>query len=158
MKPALGVRALSNQRAPACASGARRTSDIPGPHRCAESASDGQEHGIYIQNVSGYKKAIDNIVFNNASFGIHAFPHSIDGSLLNTSLIGNIAFSNGSLGSSTPHPDILLGGDAVAISPLIDGNATYKAAPGSYWNNPDRVLVRLHQPDRDQQLLCRNHP
>ena len=121
-------------------------------------ASDGQEHGIYIQNVSGYKKAIDNIVFNNAGFGIHAFPHSIDGSLLNTSLIGNIAFSNGSLGSSTPHPDILLGGDAVAISPLIDGNATYKAAPGSYWNNLIGFVVRLHQPDRDQQLLFRNDP
>src|ERR1700730_12218677 len=77
---------------------------------------NGMAHGIYIQNVSGYKKAIDNIVFNNSGFGIHAFPHSDDSSLLNVTLTGNIAFNNGSLGSSTPHPDILLGGDAIAIS------------------------------------------
>ena len=56
---------------------------------------DGQEHGIYIQNVAGYKKAIDNIVFNNAGFGIHAFPHKEDASLRDVSLIGNIAFNNG---------------------------------------------------------------
>ena len=92
-------------------------------------------HGIYIQNVSGYKKAIDNIVFRNAGFGIHAFPHATDSSLLNVSLIGNIAFNNGSLGSSTTqHPDLLLGGDAIAISPLVEGNVTYKAAPGKLWN------------------------
>ena len=69
--------------------------------------------------------------FNNAGFGIHAFPHDRDSALLDVSLIGNIAFNNGLLGTSKPHPDILLGGDAIAISPVIDGNATYKAAPGA---------------------------
>ena len=96
---------------------------------------DGLEHGIYIQNVSGYKKAIDNIVFNNAGFGIHAYPHKEDAALRDVSLIGNIAFNNGLFGSSKPHPDILLGGQAIAISPVIDANATYKSAPPGNFSN-----------------------
>ena len=93
-------------------------------------------HGIYIQNISGYKKAIDNIVFSNAGVGIHAFPHASDSSLLRVSVVGNIVFNNGLLGGdSTPRTDLLVGGDAVAISPVVDGNATYKAAPGNLWNN-----------------------
>ena len=98
-------------------------------------AEHGQEHGIYIQSISGYKKAIDNIAFSNSGAGIHAYPHGEDTALLDISLIGNIAFNNGLLGDSTPSTDLLLGGDAVAISPVIDGNATYKAAPGNLWNN-----------------------
>ena len=80
-------------------------------------ATSGLAHGIYIQNVSGYKIAMDNIVFSNSGFGVHAFPHAGDSSLLDVSVVGNILFSNGLLGSSTPRPDLLLGGDAVAISP-----------------------------------------
>ena len=97
-------------------------------------ALDGLEHGIYIQNVSGYKKAIDNVVFNNAGMGIHAYAHSSQAALLDVSLIGNIAFNNGLLGPSKPHPDLLVGGQAVVITPEIDGNVTYKAAPGNLWN------------------------
>ena len=98
-------------------------------------AKDGIEHGIYIQNVSGYKKAVDNIVFNNAGFGIHAYAPSSDAALLNVSLVGNISFNNGQLGPSTPHPDLMLGGASVAITPIIDGNATYRAAPpATLWN------------------------
>jgi hypothetical protein len=97
---------------------------------------DGQEHGLYIQSVSGYKKATDNIVFNNSGIGIHAFPHTTDSSLLNVSVVGNILFNNGLLGGdSSANPDILVGGEAVAISPVINSNATYKAAPGNLWNN-----------------------
>ena len=98
------------------------------------STTSGIAHGIYIQNVSGYKKAMDNIVFNNSGFGVHAYPHASDSSLLNVSVVGNILFNNGLLGGRPPQPDLLVGGDAVAISPVVDGNVTYKAAPGSMWN------------------------
>ena len=94
------------------------------------STTSGMAHGIYIQNVSGYKKATDNIVFENSGFGIHAFPHAGDSSLLNVSVVGNILFNNGLLGGRS-HPDLLVGGDAVAISPVVDGNMTYKTAPGT---------------------------
>ena len=80
--------------------------------------TSGIAHGIYIQNVSGYKKAIDNIVFENSGFGIHAFPHASDSSLLDVSVVGNILFSNGLLGGSALSSlTFWLGGDAVAISP-----------------------------------------
>ncbi len=98
-------------------------------------ATSGLAHGIYIQNVSGYKKAMDNIVFNNSGLGVHAFPHASDSSLLNVSVVGNILFNNGMLGGNPPRTDLLVGGDAVAISPVINANATYKAAPGNLWNN-----------------------
>jgi hypothetical protein len=102
-----------------------------------DDASDprGYAHGIYILSTTGYKKAIDNITFNNSGYGIHAFPHADDSALLNVSLIGNIAFNSGSLGSYPPAPDLLLGGDAVAINPVIDSNLTYKpSAGGAIWN------------------------
>ena len=66
------------------------------------STTSGIAHGIYIQNVSGYKKAIDNIVFSNSGFGIHAFPHASDSSLLDVSVVGNILFNNGLLGGLNP--------------------------------------------------------
>ena len=92
-------------------------------------------HGIYIQNISGYKKVMDNIVFSNSGVGIHAYPHANDSSLLDVSVVGNILFNNGMLGDRPPRADLLVGGAAVAISPVVDGNATYKAAPGDLWNN-----------------------
>jgi hypothetical protein len=102
----------------------------------ADDASDprGYAHGIYIMNTAGYKKAIDNITFSNSGFGIHAFPHATNSALLDVSLIGNITFNAGSLGSYPPAPDLLLGGDAVALNPLVDSNFTYKASVGGVWN------------------------
>jgi hypothetical protein len=96
--------------------------------------TSGLAHGIYIQNVSGYKKVMDNIVFNNSGIGIHAFPHATDSSLLDISVVGNILFNNGLLGDNPPQADLLVGGDAVAISPVVDSNMTYKTAPGTLWN------------------------
>ncbi len=82
----------------------------------------------------GYKKAMDNLS-SKLRLGIHAFPHVSDSSLLNVSVVGNILFNNGMLGDRPPRTDLLVGGDAVAISPVINANATYKAAPGNLWNN-----------------------
>ena len=68
------------------------------------STTSGIAHGIYIQNVSGYKKAIDNIVFKNSGFGIHAYPHADDSSLLDVSVVGNILFNNGLFGGRPRSP------------------------------------------------------
>ena len=97
-------------------------------------ATSGLAHGIYIQNVSGYKTAMDNVVFSNSGYGVHAFPHAGDSSLLDVSVVGNILFNNGLLGGRPQQPDLLVGGDAVAISPVVDGNMTYKTVPGTLWN------------------------
>jgi len=94
----------------------------------------GYAHGIYIQNISGYKKAIDNIIFSNSGLGLHAYPHQGDSALLDVSLIGNIAFNGGSVGSYPPAPDILIGGDAIALNPLVDSNLTYKSSTAAVWN------------------------
>jgi len=101
-----------------------------------DDASDprGFAHGIYIQNTTGWKKAVDNIVFHNSGFGIHAFPHAGDSSLLDVSIVGNIVFQSGLFSAYPPAPDLLVGGDAVAIRPNIEGNLTYRSAPAGFWN------------------------
>ena len=79
--------------------------------------TSGIAHGIYIQNVSGYKKAMDNIVFNNSGIGIHAFPHASDSSLLNVSVVGNILFNNGLLGGPQPRSPTSWSGAPPSRSP-----------------------------------------
>ncbi len=113
-------------------------------------ATSGLAHGIYIQNVSGYKTAMDNVVFSNSGYGVHAFPHAGDSSLLDVSVVGNILFNNGLLGGRPQQPDLLVGGDAVAISPVVDGNMTYKTVPGTLWNQQIGLNAGCKIPGSDQ--------
>ena len=121
------------------------------------STTSGIAHGIYIQNVSGYKKAMDNIVFNNSGIGIHAYPHASDSSLLNVSVVGNILFNNGLLGGTQPQTLISWSGARRRDLPCHQRATPHtRRRPGNLWNNRIGIGVRLHQSDRDQQLLCRN--
>ena len=75
--------------------------------------------GIYIQNVPGYKKAIDNIVFNNPAS--ESMP-SLTPAIPPCSMSASSATSCSTTACSEPaprQPDLLLGGDAVAISPSL---------------------------------------
>ena len=89
------------------------------------------EHGIYTQNKNGWKRLTDNIIFNNASHGIHAYGSS-KAYLNNFTISGNTSFCNGSIGynSSTgkynnPARNILIGGSVLAKNPVVTNNYTY---------------------------------
>ena len=134
--------------APSC------TTAMPRPPRASRTASTSQ-------NVSGYKKAIDNIVFSNSGYGIHAFPHSDDSALLNVSVVGNTLFNSGLLGGRPQQPDLLVGGQAVSISPVIDANMTYKATSEGWTSSsgtarrlPSPTVTRNHFPARPSFTAC----
>lgn len=81
------------------------------------------DHGIYTQNVSQTKRIEDNIIFNQASHGLHAYGSS-DATLDHFYIAGNIAFSNGAL-LGVAERNILVGGGRVAQDLTVIDNATY---------------------------------
>jgi hypothetical protein len=90
------------------------------------------DHGIYAQNVSGYRSVRDNIVFNNTGFGIQFY--GTGNNLHNDTADGNIIFNNGS--TSTPGyaispADLEIGGGQAATGAVITNNYIYRAHPGN---------------------------
>jgi hypothetical protein len=81
------------------------------------------DHGIYLQNQNGTKRIADNIIFNQASHGIHAY--GSDAAYLdNIVLDGNTVFESGGLLGGAER-NILLGGLRVAKNPVVTSNYTY---------------------------------
>ncbi len=90
------------------------------------------DHGIYVHNTDGTKKIIDDIIFDNASHGIHAYGETPGQYLNNLYIEGNTLFDNGSIGRSTKtgnligfKRNILVGGFLVATDPVIINNYTF---------------------------------
>jgi hypothetical protein len=71
----------------------------------------GHGHGIYTQNKAGTKRLIDNVLFNQFGYGIHAYG-SPKAFLRGFEIEGNVAYNNGCL--TTPDnrtPGIFIGGE-----------------------------------------------
>src|SRR5262249_53038353 len=88
----------------------------------------GHGHGIYVQNDSGTKRVVDNVIFGQFGIGIHGYTES--GKLDDIHIEGNTTFSNGVLSQvSGPTIDILVGANgSKADSP----NASSKVAKRTY--------------------------
>lgn len=82
------------------------------------------DHGAYVHNVSGTKVLQNNIIFDNASHGIHAYAENASKGLTNIQLIGNTVFNNGSL-AGTFKRNILMGGLTKTKNAVIANNYTY---------------------------------
>jgi len=89
------------------------------------------DHGIYTQNKEGGKSIVDNIIFNNASHGIHAYS-SENGFVDNFRIEGNTVFDNGVIGYNTAQAaygvkgrNILVGGNSVTHDSSVISNYTY---------------------------------
>jgi hypothetical protein len=97
-----------------------------------QSADRGHGHGIYTQNENGTKRIVDNIIFHQFGYGIHAYG-SDDASLNGFHVEGNILFNNGSLGryrnepGAAPQPNILIGGGTPASRAVVTNNMTYSS-------------------------------
>src|SRR5207253_11021262 len=74
-----------------------------------------QDHGIYTQNAVGTKRLLDNVIFNNMAYGIHAYASS--GSLIGFDIAGNTIFNN-------PGANILVGGFTSAQGITVRDNMT----------------------------------
>lgn len=81
------------------------------------------DHGIYLQNKTGTKTIADNIVFNQASHGLHAYGSDV-AFLDNITMTGNTVFESGGLLGGAER-NILLGGLSVAHNPIVTNNYTY---------------------------------
>jgi hypothetical protein len=92
------------------------------------------DHGIYTQNRTGTKRLTDNIVFANASYGIHGY--ATEGFLDNFVLEGNICFNNGGLYRPDYGCNILIGASQnVAHNPTLISNYTYFDRTGKKGSN-----------------------
>jgi hypothetical protein len=81
------------------------------------------DHGIYLQNQTGIKRLTDNIIFTQASHGVHAYG-STAAYLDNIQLEGNTVFNSGYLAAASGR-NILVGGGRVASNPVVKNNYTY---------------------------------
>jgi len=83
----------------------------------------GHGHAIYTQNLNGAKRIYDNILFNQFSFGIHAYTEG--GSIQGFDLAGNLWFNNGIVagGEDTLKDNCLVGGLQPAARLTLRENA-----------------------------------
>jgi hypothetical protein len=89
-----------------------------------ESGGVGAGHSIYVQNSTGIKRLVDNVMSNSYNFGIHVYTEG--GSMDNVSMEGNIAFNHGVLASSSSYKaNYFVGGSKVAQDPELLGNYGY---------------------------------
>ena len=84
------------------------------------------DHGIYAQNSSGSKLIEDNLLWENAAYGVHIYT-SAGQFARNITLRGNIGWNNGSLEA---RPEFLVGGNTVVTGIRVDSNATYRSDRG----------------------------
>jgi len=88
----------------------------------------GHGHAIYAQNSGGTKRIVDNILFNQFSYGIHVYGSS-RASLNDFHIEGNASFNNGAAKSPTGlTPGILVGGGSPSERIVVTGNLTYSTA------------------------------
>ncbi len=83
----------------------------------------GHGHAIYTQNLNGTKRIYDNILFNQFSYGIHAYTEG--GSIQGFDIAGNIWFNNGIIagGENTLKDNCLVGGLQPAARVTLRENA-----------------------------------
>jgi hypothetical protein len=108
-------------------------------------------HGIYTQNEVGTKRLLDNIIFDQLGWGIHAYTEK--GSINGFHIEGNIIFNNGSMTrQNARYENILVGGHTPAERITIISNCTYHTPELSGRN------VRLHYTARNNKnLVCQDN-
>lgn len=83
----------------------------------------GHGHGFYMQNQGATKYLYDNVIFSNFEIGMQIYGTSTT-FIENFHLEGNTVFNNGVM-SGRYSRNLLVGGTAVAVNPVILNNSTY---------------------------------
>ncbi len=82
------------------------------------------DHGVYLHNVSGNKYLSDNMIFDNASHGVHGYAETAEKGLNNIIVDGNTVFDNGTIGGTLKR-NILVGGLTRTNNAVVTNNYTY---------------------------------
>jgi hypothetical protein len=111
----------------------------------------GHGHAIYVQNAEGTKRMVDNILFDQYGWGIHAYTQR--GSIKGMYFEGNVSFNNGSsTRQSHRYDNILVGGSQPAERITLLQNFTYHT-PSKGGSN-----VRLrYTATGNRDLICREN-
>jgi hypothetical protein len=95
-----------------------------------EAPDRGHGHAIYTQNKTGTKRLVDNVMFNQFCYGIHAYGSS-RAFLVGFRVEGNVSFNNGAAKSPTSlAPAILVGGGSPSERIEVIENYTYSTGYG----------------------------
>lgn len=87
------------------------------------STSSTHAHGIYIQNTTGTKRIVDNIIFNQFGYNVHAYGEA--GHLANITLEGNISFNGGAASAQGDQPNLFVGGLQPVAGLVVQDNVTW---------------------------------
>jgi len=91
----------------------------------------GHGHAIYTQNKTGTKRLVDNVMFNQFCYGVHAYGSS-RAFLSGFHVEGNVSFNNGAAKSPTSlAPCILIGGGSPSERIAVIENYTYSTGYGA---------------------------
>ncbi len=112
----------------------------------------GHGHGIYIQNETGTKKVIDNLVFNQFGYGIHAYTEQ--GSIKGFYFEGNTVFGSGTLARAPENffPNFLIGGYPSAERITLVSNYLYHPLDA-----PAHNASFYYQNENNRDLTLRNN-
>lgn len=81
------------------------------------------DHGVYVHNVRGTKRIVDNVFFNNLAYGIHAYAGPREAPQRGLSVLGNIAFNNGTISRRyRAKGNILVGGEVPMADVEVSSN------------------------------------
>lgn len=108
---------------------------------------DNIDHGIYAHNATtGTKHITGNVVFNNFARGIQVY-NDAGTALQNVSVVGNIAFNNGTIATGSSRVNVLISGPTVISGMVATDNLLY-FSPGI-----DGVQFRLGNYDTSDSAL-----
>lgn len=85
----------------------------------------GHGHAIYTKSDNGSVTIRDNVIFNQYGYGIHLYSNSGSGKLNNITVLGNVAFNNGTLSNNSNSANILFGQGETANNGTLNANMTY---------------------------------
>jgi hypothetical protein len=95
------------------------------------------DHGIYLHNERGTKRVLDNVIFDNLAYGIHAYAGPGNAPQQGILIRGNIVFNNGTISNRyRAKGNILVGGDVPYSG--VDASENYL-----YFSGSDGVNLRL---------------
>ena len=95
-----------------------------------EAPDRGHGHAIYAQNRTGTKRLVDNVMFNQFCYGVHAYGSS-RAFLSGFRVEGNVSFNNGAAKNpASLAPAILVGGGSPSERIEVIANCTYSTGYG----------------------------
>lgn len=111
----------------------------------------GHGHAIYTQNETVPKRLMDNIMFDQFGYGIHAYTQG--GEIKNYRIEGNISFNNGSATRENHRYDnILVGGFKPAEGITVISNYTYTT-----WGRVGKNVQFNFSAKNNKDLTCRDN-